>query len=85
MRILPSRDAVGLHGKTSAFTGFDEIHGFRNYDIFGALALDPTRPDALWWITSYDTIWNAPGTDVGNPAAEPLVSGTASHRREITN
>ena len=61
MRVLPSRDAVGAHGKTALFIGFDEIHGYRNYDIFEALAPDPTRSDVLTWITSYDTIWNGAG------------------------
>jgi hypothetical protein len=61
MEILPSRDAVGQHGKTALFLGFDEIHGYRNWDLFEALAPDPTRPDTLTWITSYDTIFNSPG------------------------
>ena len=61
MRILPSRDAVGLHGKTALFLGFDEIHGYRSWDIFEALAPDPTRSDTLTWITTYDTIYNSPG------------------------
>jgi hypothetical protein len=52
---------VGLHGKTSIFTGFDEIHGYRNYDLFEALAPDPTRTNTLTWITSYDTIWSSAG------------------------
>lgn len=59
--ILPSRDAVGSHGKTAIFIGFDEIHGYRNWDIFEALAPDPTRTDVLQWVTSYDTIFNSPG------------------------
>ena len=61
MRVLPSRDAIGSHGKTAIFIGFDEIHGYKTWDIFEALAPDPTRRDALTWITSYDTIYNAPG------------------------
>ncbi|WP_439375332.1 hypothetical protein [Bradyrhizobium sp. DASA03120] len=60
LQILPARDAVGAHGKTAAFVGFDEIHGYRTYDLLEALAPDPTR-DALTWITSYDTIFNSPG------------------------
>ena len=27
IKILPSQDAIGLHGKTYAFLGLDEIHG----------------------------------------------------------
>ena len=61
LQILPTRDAVGAHGKTALFVGFDEIHGIRSWDIFEALAPDPTRADVLTWITSYDTLYNAPG------------------------
>lgn len=61
LQILPARDAIGAHGKTSLFVGFDEIHGYRTYDLLEALAPDPTRADALTWITSYDTIFNTPG------------------------
>jgi phage terminase large subunit-like protein len=60
LQILPARDAIGAHGKTAAFIGYDEIHGYRNYDLLEALAPDPTR-DALTWVTSYDTIYNVPG------------------------
>ena len=61
LKILPARDVLGSHGKTAAFIGFDEIHGYRTYDLFEALAPDPTRPDSLTWVTSYDTIWTTPG------------------------
>lgn len=61
LTILPARDAIGQHGKTALFVGFDEIHGYRTYDQFEAMAPDPTRPDALTWVTSYDTIYNTPG------------------------
>jgi hypothetical protein len=59
--ILPARDVAGLHGKTFLFVGFDEIHGYRNHDLFEALAPDPTRLDALTWVTSYAGIRHAPG------------------------
>lgn len=62
LRILPARDTIGLHGKTYAFLGIDEMHGYRNYDVLEALAPDPTRDDALIWIATYDTIYNTPGT-----------------------
>ncbi len=52
---------MGAHGKTYLFVGFDEIHGYRDWSLFEALAPDPTRPDALIWIASYDTIWSTPG------------------------
>jgi hypothetical protein len=61
LRILPSRDVKGAHGKTFSFIGFDEIHGYRNWDILEALAPDPTRHDVLQWITSYASIYNSPG------------------------
>lgn len=61
LQILPARDAVGAHGKTALFLGFDEIHGYRNHDLFEALAPDPTRRDVLTWITSYAGIRHAPG------------------------
>jgi phage terminase large subunit-like protein len=61
LEILPAGDIVGAHGKTYSFCGFDEIHGYRNHDLFEALALDPTRDDALMWITSYAGISHAPG------------------------
>jgi hypothetical protein len=61
LKVLPAGDVAGSHGKTYLFVGFDEIHGYRDWGLFEALAPDPTRPDALTWVTSYDTIYNAPG------------------------
>lgn len=61
IRILPARDALGAHGKTASLNAYDEIHGMRSWDLLEALAPDPTRADALQWITSYDTIYNSPG------------------------
>jgi hypothetical protein len=61
LTILPANDVKGSHGKTALFGGFDEIHSYRSYDLFEALAPDPTRADALTWVTSYDTIFNSPG------------------------
>jgi hypothetical protein len=61
LSILPAGDVAGSHGKTYLFVGFDEIHGYRDWSLFEALAPDPTRPDALTWITSYDTIYNTAG------------------------
>lgn len=58
LQILPARDVAGAHGKTYLFVGFDEIHAYRTWDLFEALAPDPTRPDALTWITSYASIFN---------------------------
>jgi hypothetical protein len=61
LQILPARDVAGQHGKTYTFCGFDEIHGYRSHDLFEALAPDPTRLDALVWVTSYAGIRHAPG------------------------
>jgi hypothetical protein len=61
LKILPAQNTLGQHGKTACFLGYDEIHGYRDYDLFEALAPDPTRQDTLTWITSYDTIFSSPG------------------------
>jgi hypothetical protein len=61
LKILPARDVIGAPGKTETFIGFDEIHGYRNHDLFEALAPDPTRSDTLTWVTSYDSIYTTPG------------------------
>jgi len=61
LEILPAQDVIGSHGKTYLFCGFDEIHGYRTWDLLEAMQLDPTRPDALMWITSYASIYHKPG------------------------
>ena len=61
LEILPANDVKGSHGKTYLFCGWDEIHAYRNWDIFEALAPDPTRTDSLNWITSYDSLYNNKG------------------------
>jgi hypothetical protein len=61
LKILPAKDIAGAHGKSAAFIGFDEIHGYRNWQLLEALQPDPTRRDALQWITSYASIYNVPG------------------------
>jgi hypothetical protein len=61
LQILPAKDIAGAHGKTYILCGFDEIHGYRSHDLFEALAPDPTRTDALVWVTSYAGIRHAPG------------------------
>jgi len=64
LRILPARDVVGLHGKQGNFLGYDEIHGYKNYDLFEALAPDPTRRDVLTWVSSYASIYSTPGIPI---------------------
>lgn len=61
LTVLPARDAIGAHGKTAAFIGYDELHGYRSYDLLEALAPDPTRADAMTWMATYDTVYNTPG------------------------
>ncbi len=60
MRVLPAQNAIGQHGRTAVFVGFDEIHGYRNWDLLEALQPDPTR-HSLTWITSYDSIYDVEG------------------------
>ena len=77
LQILPAQDVKGSHGKSYLFCGFDEIHAYRNWDLFEALAPDPTRPDAMMWITSYASIFNTPGAPLhdmikaGKAGADP--------------
>ncbi len=66
LKILPARDAIGAHGKTYLFIGYDEIHGYRNHDLFEALSADPTRKDVLTWITSYAALRHAPGIPISD-------------------
>lgn len=71
MMILPAKDIAGAHGKTYLFVGFDEIHAYRNHDLFEALAPDPSRHDVVVWITSYAGIRHAPGI----PLYDFMISG----------
>jgi phage terminase large subunit-like protein len=61
LEILPAGDVVGTHGKTYLFCGFDEIHGYKDWGLLESLQLDPTRSDALMYITSYASIYHRPG------------------------
>jgi hypothetical protein len=79
MQILPAGDTVGSHGKTFLFIGYDEIHGYRNYDLFEALSPDPTRRDVLTWITSYAGIRHAPGI----PLYDMLQAGRVGDDRRL--
>ncbi len=55
LAILPARDVAGSHGKTYLFIGFDEIHGYRSWDIFEALAPDPSRLFFSWYAADFAT------------------------------
>lgn len=70
LKILPARDIAGSHGKTYLFVGFDEIHGYKNWDLFEALSPDPSRLDALTWVTSYASILNSPGAPLHDLVAQ---------------
>src|SRR2546422_159565 len=73
LMILPAKDVAGAHGKTYRFAGFDEIHGYRTWDLLEAMQLDPTRLDAQMWITSYASIYHKPGV----PLFDLCASGRA--------
>jgi hypothetical protein len=59
--VLPVQDAIGAHWKTFRMLAVDEIHGYKNWDLLEALAMDPTRPDCQTWITSYASLFHRPG------------------------
>ncbi len=77
LEILPAGDVAGQHGKTYRFCGFDEIHGYRTWDLLEAMQLDPTRLDGQMWITSYATLFHKPGVPLfdlcarGRAASDP--------------
>jgi hypothetical protein len=77
LRILPGKDIAGSHGKTGAFLGFDEVHNMRDWNLLEALQMDPTRPDALTWVTSYDTVYDTVGVplhdlkQIGKAGSDP--------------
>ena len=74
LEILPAGDVIGSHGKTYLFCGFDEIHGYKNWVLLEAMQFDPTRTDAMQWITSYASIFHRPGT----PLFDLLATGKRS-------
>jgi len=59
--ILPAQDILGSHGKSYVCAAFDEVHGYRTWDLLEALQLDPTRPDAQMVLTSYASLYHKPG------------------------
>lgn len=61
LEILPAGDVAGTHGKTFLYCGFDEIHEYRGWDLLEAMQLDPHRPDAMTWITSYNSLYSYKG------------------------
>ena len=61
LEVLPAGNVIGQHGKSYRFCGYDEIHGYGNWDIFEAMQPDPHRLDAQQWITSYASLRHRPG------------------------
>jgi len=61
LEVLPAGDVVGQHGKSYRFVGYDEIHGYRTWDVLEAMQPDPNRRDAQQWITSYASLFHRPG------------------------
>lgn len=61
VEVLPAQDVAGTHGKTFRLVVFDEIHAYKTWDLFEALAFDPTRAEAQWWVTSYASLYHRPG------------------------
>ena len=77
IEVLPAQDVAGAHGKSYRLAGFDEIHGYKTWDIFEALQFDPFRPTAQMWITSYASLFHRPGVPLfdlckaGREGADP--------------
>ena len=68
MEVLPTGDAIGMHGKSYLLAIFDEIHGMKNYDVLTAMELDRSRPNAMQWIATYNSLYR----DVGVPLVDML-------------
>jgi hypothetical protein len=74
LQVLAAGDVVGTHGKSYRFVGYDEIHGYRTWDIFEAMQPDPHRLDAQQWITSYASLFHRPGV----PLFDLMAAGKAA-------
>ena len=70
LQVLPAGDVVGAHGLSYLFLGLDEVHGYRDWSLLEALALDPHRPDAMQFITSYASLFNSPGAPLHDLIAQ---------------
>ncbi|MGO9328288.1 MAG: hypothetical protein ACLQJ0_09230 [Steroidobacteraceae bacterium] len=79
LKILPAQNVVGQHGKSGAFIGFDEIHGYRDWSLLEALQPDPFRADALQWITSYASLYNTAGA----PLHDLMAIGKAAKDKRL--
>jgi hypothetical protein len=74
LEVLPAGDVVGQHGKSYRFCGYDEVHGYRNWDVLEAMQPDPHRLDAQQWITSYASLFHRPGV----PLFDLMTQGKAN-------
>jgi hypothetical protein len=79
LKVLPAKDVAGAHGKSAAFVGYDEIWAYRDWSLMEALQPDPTRPDALQWVTSYASLFNT----VGAPLHDLMQIGKAGKDRRM--
>jgi len=52
------------------FCGFDELHGYKTWDILEAMQGDPTRTDVMIWITSYASLYHKPDVRLCNLFAQ---------------
>jgi hypothetical protein len=73
LEILPAGDVAGAHGKSRRFVGYDEIHGYRTWDVFEAMQPDPHRLDAQQLVTSYASLIHRPGV----PLFDLIATGKA--------
>jgi phage terminase large subunit-like protein len=59
---VASRETRGLHGGSRLATFYDEVGGFRDSDLFTALAPDPHRAhECLTYVTGYRGVHEGPG------------------------
>jgi hypothetical protein len=79
LEILPAGDLSGHHGKTYRFCGWDEIHGHKTWAALEGMQPDPSRPEALQWITSYASLYSRPGA----PLHDLLQAGQAGRDRRM--
>jgi hypothetical protein len=61
IKVIPGGDISGSHGKTARLVAIDELHTAKDWKLLEALALDPLRPDAQQFITSYASLYTKPG------------------------
>lgn len=73
LETLAAGDIPGSHGKSRRFIGYDEIHGYKSWDVMEAMQPDPHRLDAQQWVTSYASLIHRPGV----PLFDLMAAGKA--------